>query len=192
MTPEERASQQREETKRIIAEMVAKAEDAPESDRILHRKKAMLFALEQQMGNVSAACRMIGIDRSTHYEYLKDPKYAQAVDDVQEMILDFAEQALQTHMMQERNLTAVIFYLKTKGKKRGYIEEHRHAGAQGEKLFDWVALATEAENDQQNLTDNSIDAEWEDATKEEAVIKSLTGARTEDELFFSQFENKEE
>ena len=38
-------------------------------------------------------------------------------------MLDVAENALHSRMHDEKNLTASIFYLKTKGKHRGYSEK---------------------------------------------------------------------
>ncbi len=38
--------------------------------------------------------------------------------------------------MQEGNMTATIFFLKTQGKSRGYIERQEITGADGKKLFE--------------------------------------------------------
>ena len=85
-------------------------------------KKAMLKALEKTMGVVSTASTMVGINRSTHYEWLKkDSEYKQKVDDLENLMLDFAETNLH-QQIQEGNTTATIFLLKTRGRKRGYIE----------------------------------------------------------------------
>ena len=85
-------------------------------------KKAMLKALEKTMGVVSTAATMVGINRSTHYEWLKkDSEYKQKVDDLENLMLDFAETNLH-QQIQEGNTTATIFLLKTRGRKRGYIE----------------------------------------------------------------------
>jgi len=85
-------------------------------------KKAMIQALEKTMGVVSTAATMVGINRSTHYEWLKkDSEYKQKVDDLENLMLDFAETNLH-QQIQEGNTTATIFLLKTRGRKRGYIE----------------------------------------------------------------------
>ena len=85
-------------------------------------KKAMIQALEKPMGVVSTAATMAGINRSTHYEWLKtDSEYKQKVDDLENLMLDFAETNLH-QQIQEGNTTATIFLLKTRGRKRGYIE----------------------------------------------------------------------
>tara|TARA_R110000796_G_scaffold65562_1_gene151424 strand:- start:1749 stop:2111 length:363 start_codon:yes stop_codon:yes gene_type:complete len=86
------------------------------------KKKAMIDALEKAMGVVTTAAKMAGIERTTHYKWMNDDeKYKSLVDDVQNIVLDFAESALYK-MVENHNPAATLFLLKTKGKKRGYIE----------------------------------------------------------------------
>ena len=86
------------------------------------RQKAMLEALEKTAFNVSAACKMVGIDRKTHYDWLnKFNTYKKQCEEIQESLIDFAESQLLKKMKNE-DLGAIIFFLKTKGKKRGYTE----------------------------------------------------------------------
>lgn len=83
------------------------------------QKKAMIDALEK----VTTACKQVGIHRSTHYDwYNNDEEYKDLVDSVQDVCLDFAESQLHKQI-NGGNTSATIFYLKTKGKKRGYIEK---------------------------------------------------------------------
>ena len=86
------------------------------------KKEEMIKALEKSLGVVTIACKEVGIERSTHYDWLKnDEEYKKAVEDLGDVALDFAESMLHKQI-QEKDTTATIFYLKTKGKKRGYIE----------------------------------------------------------------------
>lgn len=86
------------------------------------KKKAMLEALEKSLGVVTTAARMVGIDRVTHYRWLaEDENYKASVEDVQNIVLDFAESALHK-MVENHNPAATLFLLKTKGKQRGYVE----------------------------------------------------------------------
>jgi hypothetical protein len=86
------------------------------------QKKAMIQALEKSLGVVTSACKSVGINRSTHYEWLKtDEEYKKEVEDVENIALDFAESQLHKQI-KDGNTSGTIFYLKTKGKKRGYIE----------------------------------------------------------------------
>lgn len=82
----------------------------------------MLEALEASLGIVSTAAKKANVGRSTHYKWMdEDPEYKKAVQEVQEGVLDFAESHLY-RLVKKGNPAATIFFLKTKGKKRGYIE----------------------------------------------------------------------
>ena len=61
--------------------------------------------------------------RTTYYSWIDDDKdFENEIKDVNEELLDFAESQLMNHIT-KGNLTAIIFYLKTKGQSRGYIEK---------------------------------------------------------------------
>lgn len=95
------------------------------------QKRAMIEALESTLGIVTKACQIANVCRQTHYNWLKDdPEYKEAVDRVDDMTLDFAESELHKQIG-EGNATSTIFFLKTKGKKRGYIEGQQieHSGS---------------------------------------------------------------
>lgn len=99
------------------------------------KKREMIKALVKALGVVTLACEKVGIERSTHYDWLKnDPKYKQEVEDIGEVALDFAESMLHKQI-QDKDTTATIFFLKTKGKKRGYIERNELTGADGKDLI---------------------------------------------------------
>lgn len=86
------------------------------------QKNAMLQALQSSLGVVSTACKNVGISRQTHYEWMKeDIDYASSVKDLENVTLDFAESKLH-ELIYEGNVASVIFFLKTKGKARGYVE----------------------------------------------------------------------
>lgn len=87
-----------------------------------HHKKALLKALESALGVVTTACRQTEVGRTTYYQWLKeDPDFAKAVKDIQDIALDFAESQLHKQI-KEGSTAATIFFLKTKGKSRGYVE----------------------------------------------------------------------
>jgi hypothetical protein len=87
------------------------------------KKEQLLKALEKSLGIVSTACESIGISRTTYYKYYNEDKdFKWSVDSIGDIALDCAESQL-FELIKEKNITAIIFYLKTKGKKRGYIEK---------------------------------------------------------------------
>ncbi len=85
------------------------------------KQNSFLKALKETLGNITAACMQVHISRQTYYNWMNDDEFAQAVDEVNESNLDYAESKLLSLIRQE-NATAIIFYLKTKGKSRGYVE----------------------------------------------------------------------
>ena len=104
------------------------------SNKIQHTKKALVEALEKSLGVVTTACKIVGIDRTTFYRYLKDDEaFAKQVQDIENIAIDFVESQL-FKQIKEGNTTATIFYLKTKAKKRGYVERQEITGAEGEKI----------------------------------------------------------
>ena len=105
-----------------------------------HKKRLMLKALEKSLSVVTTAVRSVGINRQTHYNWLKDdPKYAAEVKSIEDITLDFAESQLHKQI-QDGNVTATIFLLKTKGKKRDYVErqEIQHDSSIESKLIEWT------------------------------------------------------
>lgn len=98
------------------------------------QKRAMIEALEKSLGIVTTACKIVGINRTLHYKWMKeDEEYAKEVISLSDVVLDFAESKLH-NLISTGDTTATIFYLKTKGKKRGYIERQEITGADGDKL----------------------------------------------------------
>lgn len=92
-------------------------------DKTKDKKEKLLKALEQSKGIISVACRCTKIHRSTYYDWLKnDENFANSVADIMEIQIDDVEDALLKNI-QKGDTSAIIFYLKTKGKKRGYTEK---------------------------------------------------------------------
>ena len=104
------------------------------ADSIGHTKKALVEALEKSLGVVSTACKAAGISRDTHYRWLKeDPDYKAQVEELSEVAIDFAESHLHK-LIKDGNPAATIFFLKTKGKNRGYVERQEIAVAEKKPL----------------------------------------------------------
>lgn len=88
------------------------------------RKRAMLKALEANLGNITGACEAVGINRWTYYEWLKnDPQFKQECETIPERIKDFVESSLLLQI-KDKIPSSTIFFLKTKAKDRGYIEDN--------------------------------------------------------------------
>jgi len=86
-------------------------------------KRALIVALEKSLGVVTIACKSVGCSRQTFYEYYNtDQDFKSLVDELDNVAIDFAESQLHKQI-KEGVPASTIFYLKTKGKKRGYIEK---------------------------------------------------------------------
>jgi len=97
-------------------------------------KSRLLEALESSLGVVTTACKKANVSRKTFYQYCNDdPEFKKAVDDIENIALDFAESQLHKQI-QGGNTAATIFYLKTKGKKRGYVERQEITGNDGDAI----------------------------------------------------------
>jgi len=80
------------------------------------------------------AAKRAGVGYATVKRYVAEfPSVAQAVVDAKEGMLDFAEGKLMEKIKAGDN-TAIIFYLKTQGKARGYIERQEFANPVGESF----------------------------------------------------------
>ena len=90
--------------------------------RTKKHKEAMIEALQKTLGIVTPALQITNTGRATYYGWLKsDPDFKSEIDNLPDMALDFAESKLHK-LIKDENPTAIIFFLKTKGKGRGYIE----------------------------------------------------------------------
>ena len=106
------------------------------------KKKQVLEALERSLGVVTTAVKAAGISRSTFYNWLeKDADFAREVKDIEEQAIDFSESKL-FQLIAEKDKTAVIFHLKTKGKSRGYVEGQDIHISQGNQKPSWLDEAT--------------------------------------------------
>ena len=95
------------------------------------KKESVLKALEKSFGVVTVACKNAEVPRSTFYKWVKEDKeFAKDVKDIANIALDFAESQLYKQIG-KGNVTSTIFYLKTKGKGRGFVERQEITGANG-------------------------------------------------------------
>lgn len=106
--------------------------------------------LEKCLGVISTACTKTKLSRTQVYKWIKDDKeFADEVDYVRnELCVDFAESNL-FQQIKKGSTSATIFFLKTRGKHRGYIEtmevENRHSGGVNIEFEDFEEQNTEQE-----------------------------------------------
>lgn len=94
----------------------------------------IIKAIHESKGLLTLAAAKAGVTYWTVWKYSKDyPSVAKAVDESKESMLDLAEGKLYQEI-NKGNMTAIIFYLKTQGKRRGYIERSEVTGENGAPL----------------------------------------------------------
>ena len=84
--------------------------------------KQIIDALQKSNGFKSVAAENLGVTVNTINNYFnRYPELNDALKDIKEKTIDFAESKLM-ELIKEKDKTAIIFYLKTQAKHRGYIE----------------------------------------------------------------------
>lgn len=108
--------------------------DSPETKQ---NKIRLIKAMKVHHGLVSIACQAVGVSTRTYYNYIhNDPKFQVAVDECVDMNLDEVESHL-FNQIASGNCASTIFYLKTKGARRGFIEpQHIQDTETDDKLID--------------------------------------------------------
>lgn len=109
----------------INAQLKKDAEKEVEYPTLTPRKTSLLEALKKHKGLITKACLASGVARRTYYAwYHEDEDFKKAVDSVQDFVLDEVEDCAH-QLIEDGNPAMIIFYLKCKGKKRGYIEKQQ-------------------------------------------------------------------
>src|SRR5512146_1894378 len=99
-----------------------------------HTCEQVIESVRKNHGMLAAVARDLGVTRQTVYRYVNN--YAtikDAVDDEREIWIDFAEHEL-IKAIQKGNIQAIMFFLKTVGKVRGYVERSEITGKDGGAL----------------------------------------------------------
>lgn len=106
------------------------------------KKRMFLKALEETLGVVAPAARKVRITRDCAYKWKReDDVFSQKWDDIIEDSVDFVEMSM-FKQIREGSASMTQFYLKTKGKHRGYFETN-------------VTLTRDVSN-LENLTDEEL------------------------------------
>ena len=93
--------------------------------RSLVNKKKLTELIPEYDGNISAIARAFKVDRRAIYNRIEnDPELGELITQARESILDDVESALYREAKSGKNVAAMIFFMKTQGQKRGYIESN--------------------------------------------------------------------
>ena len=97
------------------------------------KQEAVLLALEKSMGSVTLAARSVNISRSTFYRWLSESEeFKRGVSEVDDVIIDFVEAKLY-QKINDGDTLCTIFFLKSKGRARGWNEKFELSSAKEEK-----------------------------------------------------------
>jgi transposase-like protein len=106
-----------------------------------YTKAQIKESLTKSDGIIQNAARALGCHRSTVYEFVKKyPDVKRILDDEREATIDKVESQL-LKQISEGNTTATIFFLKTLGRGRGYVER------QEIEISDWRSKLIQALKD---------------------------------------------
>ena len=93
--------------------------------------ESVTAAIRDMNGNVSAVAKRLGVCRQTVYTYIdRHPSVKDVLAESRETMLDNAESSLYRAVL-AGEAWAVCFFLKTQGKRRGYVERQEVTGAEG-------------------------------------------------------------
>ena len=129
-------------------------------DQMKAKNKAnFLVALRGSLGIASTAAKACNLTVKPHYVYMKDdPEYRREVEEIQEMTLDYVESKL-LELINSGKEASTIFYLKTKGKKRGYIEQPGYEIPPDEGEFKMPVIEIVKDIDYEDVTSKRIENE---------------------------------
>lgn len=91
--------------------------------KLTKKQELFLVAFKKHATNISKACESVGIARNTHYEWKStNSTYKEQIEDIEESMIDFGESMLYKNMKEGKE-SSILFFLKTRGKKRGFVEK---------------------------------------------------------------------
>jgi hypothetical protein len=94
----------------------------------------LIKRIEDTKGNVAAVARSYGVSRVAVYNWVSESAGCrQALEDARETMLDNAESILYKKVL-EGSTPELLFFLKTQGKRRGYVERSEVTGADGNAI----------------------------------------------------------
>jgi hypothetical protein len=131
----------KEKTKKVIS---------TELNNLSQKKRVFLQVFSDTFGNITKTAEKVEIDRGTYYNWIRnDAEFKQSIEDLEpkRIIIDLAKSKL-IEAIEQGNITAIIFTLKTLGKDEGFSERN-----------EIINLNKSLDAEIENLTDEQIKAE---------------------------------
>jgi predicted site-specific integrase-resolvase len=91
-------------------------------------------AILKAFGNISLIAKSLDVDRTTLYKWIEDENLKDALVEGRNSRIDFVESKLD-QKINDGDTTAIIFFLKTQGKERGYVERQEFNHQVNQPIF---------------------------------------------------------
>jgi hypothetical protein len=104
------------------------------------KHKIFLEVLAEKKGLIATTCQSVGITKRTYYNwYNNNPEFKEAADAISDMqVEDVVSEFMKK--IQGGDITAMIFYLKTKGRKLGFSEKDENETANNIKRVNRINI----------------------------------------------------
>ena len=108
----------------------------------------LIAAIDAKKGNLAAVARGFGVSRPLVFKWVhKSATALEALETARETMIDNAESVLYKRVL-EGHTAELIFFLKTQGRNRGYVERREYTGPDGgplqiEYVNDWRGDSSE-------------------------------------------------
>ena len=139
---------------------------------LTYQQKAFLFCFPKTGFNTTKTCRILDITPSSVRRWVNlNEEFANLMCDIKDERLDLAESILLENMQHKNRFVsnaAVMFFLKTQGQKRGYVEkpstnilitnEIKKTKEERDAIIDAVAVTADVEilgSDQLQISENA-------------------------------------
>lgn len=115
-------------------------------------KRRVEQAIKGSGGLIATVAKKLGCKWETANGYIKKYELQNLIEDERETMLDLAESKLLSNIQKGDN-ASIFFYLKTQGKKRGYIERSEVTGKDGSSLLPSIEEIdiSDLSNDEQGM-----------------------------------------
>jgi transposase-like protein len=91
-------------------------------NKMRQKQDLIIKELIQNKNNVTEACAKHNVGRTTYYEWMKDPDFKERLNEAEDAMLDWIESQAKKRI-EEGSDKLIELYLKTRGKKRGFVED---------------------------------------------------------------------
>jgi hypothetical protein len=91
-------------------------------------------AILKAFGNISLAAKALNVERKTLYIWIEEEDLKDALVEGRNSRIDFVESKLD-QKINDGDTTAIIFFLKTQGKERGYVERQEFNHQVNQPIF---------------------------------------------------------